>query len=230
MPTRSTTLLVGTGTPATWRTPAVRNRQLPSSGCTTGDSTYLVLADAYVVLAPAGTDPHVITDPREVNVRHECTSPLRSLHPGPTYERARDAAIELFRSRRNKPGGYRVAKDDPQAAMEAVTGSVTVAELDGVALLSKGASRLVRSYGLATWPTTRADAYERTRGAAAEDSPSRVVNRCRCSFARLEPARRRDCRLLRSVAHDARSSASLSTVTQLQRVARRSFVGQSRTA
>jgi hypothetical protein len=114
---------------------------------------HLVLADAFVVLDPVVGSPQVVTDPREVETRGECTAPLRDLEVGsPEYERVRGEVIEAFRARRNQPGGYWIAKDDPQAAAEAVTGSVPVAELAGVALLSNGASRAVDTYGLVDWP------------------------------------------------------------------------------
>lgn len=43
-------------------------------------------------------------------------------------------------ARRNQPGGYWIAKDDPHAAEEAVTGGRPLQDLDSVALLSNGAS------------------------------------------------------------------------------------------
>ena len=68
------------------------------------------------------------------------------VRPGPRLLR------EALRARRNQPGGYWVAKDDPRAAEEAVTGSRSLADLNGVALLSNGASRIVSPYGLTDWP------------------------------------------------------------------------------
>jgi hypothetical protein len=57
-----------------------------------------------------------------------------------------------LRARRNRSGGYWIAKDDPQAATQAVTGSVPLGQLIGAALLSNGASRVVDPYCLAEWP------------------------------------------------------------------------------
>jgi hypothetical protein len=115
---------------------------------------YLVLADAFVVFAAAGEVPVVITDSREVDVRRECSQALEGLPLGtPEFERAELAAIDAFRARRNKPGGYWIAKDDPRAAMEAVTGSVPRGDLSGAALLSNGASRIVDPYRCAEWRT-----------------------------------------------------------------------------
>ena len=114
---------------------------------------YLVLADAFVVLAPAEAGPDAITDSREVDVR-ECTLPLDGLPVGtPEFERARLSVVDAFRARRNQAGGYWIAKDDPRAATEAVTGSVPRGDLSGAALLSNGASRIVDPYRLAEWPT-----------------------------------------------------------------------------
>jgi hypothetical protein len=114
---------------------------------------FLVLADVYVVLDSSDADPHVVTDPREVSVRSECSSVLRGLPTAtPEYERARLAVIDALRARRNQPGGYWIAKDDPHAATQAVTGSVPLAHLGGAALLSNGASRIVDPYRLAQWP------------------------------------------------------------------------------
>ena len=60
--------------------------------------------------------------------------------------------IDALRARRNQPGGYWIAKDDPNAATQAVTGSVPLGHLNGAALLSNGASRVVDPYRLAAWP------------------------------------------------------------------------------
>ena len=115
---------------------------------------FLVLADVFVVLDLSGAGPRVVTDSREVNVRDDCSSALRGLPTGtPEYERTKPSVIDALRARRNQPGGYWIAKDDPQAAMQAVTGSVPVGQLNGAALLSNGASRVVDPYRLAEWQT-----------------------------------------------------------------------------
>lgn len=44
-----------------------------------------------------------------------------------------------------------MAKDDPHAAMQAVTGSVTLGRLRSAVLLTNGASRVVTPYQLAEW-------------------------------------------------------------------------------
>jgi hypothetical protein len=117
------------------------------------DVEHLVLADAFVVLDLVELAPRVVTDPRETDVRAECTMPLQGLAPGsPAYEAALPAVISALRSRRNRPDGYWVAKDDPAAAQEAVLGRVDLEKLGGVAVLSNGAARIVAPYAVATWP------------------------------------------------------------------------------
>ena len=56
-----------------------------------------------------------------------------------------------LRRARNRPGGYWVAAADPQAASQALTGSLPSKTLRRAVLLSDGASRLVDPFGLATW-------------------------------------------------------------------------------
>jgi len=133
---------------------------------------FLVLADVFVVLDSSESGPQVVADSREVGVRGECTEVLRGLSPGtPEHERALRSATDAFRARRNQPGGYWIAKDDPHAATQAVTGSVPVGQLNGAALLSNGASRVVDPYCLAEWPAVLD--LIRTKG------PDEVIRRVR---------------------------------------------------
>jgi hypothetical protein len=114
---------------------------------------YLVLADAFVVVDLAGAAPQVVTDPREVQVRRECTSVLRGLSANaPEYEQVLLGVTDAFRQQRNRQGGFWVAKDDSEAATQAVTGRVPLERVHAVALLSNGASRIVMPYQLAEWP------------------------------------------------------------------------------
>ena len=114
---------------------------------------YILLADSFLVLDRAGDGPQMITDEREVTARRICSAPLEGVPRGtPEYDRVFDSCVEAMRARRNQPGGYWIAKDDPRAAEEAVTGSRSLQDLDGVALLSNGASRIVSPYGLTDWP------------------------------------------------------------------------------
>lgn len=114
---------------------------------------YLVLADCFLVLGQVSGGPLIITDEREVTARRSCTAPLAEVARGTAeYERVRDQCIEALQARRNHAGGYWIAKDDPHAAEEAVTGSCPRPDLDSAALLSNGASRIVSPYALTSWP------------------------------------------------------------------------------
>jgi len=88
---------------------------------------YLVLGDSPVVVRTPGGDLRAISDDR-----------LSHLPGGRPYSR------ELVRSLRNQPGGFWVASTDPEAAYQAVTGSVPFAE---AGMFTDGVSRLVEIYG-----------------------------------------------------------------------------------
>jgi len=121
--------------------------------CAEDRADFLVLADSYIALDQSDAGPEVVTDPRELAVRSECLTSLHGLTAGsPEYERALPAVIDALRSRRNQPGGYWIAKDDPEAALQSVTGSMPLEALAGAGLLSNGASRIVDPYRLAEWP------------------------------------------------------------------------------
>jgi hypothetical protein len=114
---------------------------------------YLLLSDSFLILDRADGAVEVLTDGREVAVRNRYAAPMFATVKGtPEYERARAEAIEGFRATRNQPGGFWVAKNDPQAAREAVAGSVPTRDLSSATLLSNGASRIVDRFGLADWP------------------------------------------------------------------------------
>jgi hypothetical protein len=118
-----------------------------------GRLDYLLLADSFLVLDQAGGGPEVITDEREVTTRRMCSAPLDGMARGtPEYDRIRDSCIQALQARRNQRGGYWIAKDDPHAAEEAVTGHRPRHDVDSVALLSNGASRIVSPYGVTDWP------------------------------------------------------------------------------
>lgn len=137
-----------------------------------GRLDYLLLADSFLVLESADDATQVITDEREVTSRRICTAPLDGVARGTSeYDRIRDSCIEALRARRNQPGGYWVAKDDPRAAEEAVTGSRSLKDLNSVALLSNGASRIVTPYDLTDWPGV----LELLRA----DGPAEIVRRVR---------------------------------------------------
>jgi hypothetical protein len=143
---------------------------------------FLVLADSFLVLDQANDAHRVITDEREVAARRHCSAVLDGVAEGtPEYDRAREAYVEAVRARRNQPGGYWIAKDDPGAAAQARSGSFPVRDLSGAALLSNGASRIVDPYGLAEWPAVlnllrtsgAAEVIRRVRSAEANGSRGR---------------------------------------------------------
>jgi hypothetical protein len=81
-----------------------------------------------------------------------------------------------LRANRNQPGGFWVAKDDPRAADEAITGSCPVSELTGAVLLSNGASRIVDRFRLTDWPGVMA--------VLASSGPAEIIHRVRQAEAR----------------------------------------------
>ena len=133
---------------------------------------YLVLADSVLVLDQAEDVPLVITDQREVTTRRRFLAAMNAaITDTPEYHHARDQYIEALRAHRNQPGGFWVAKDNPQAASEALTGSRPIRDLASAALLSNGASRIVDRFGLADW--TEVLALLDTEG------PSEIIRRVR---------------------------------------------------
>jgi hypothetical protein len=146
-----------------------------------GRLDYLLLADSFLVLDQIRGGPQVVTDEREVTARRICSAPLHGVPAGtPEYDRIRASCVEAMRVRRNQPGGYWIAKDDPHAAREAVTGSRPLAELGSVALLSNGASRIVSPYGLTDWPGVL--------DLLGADGPAEIVRRVRQAEARAADA------------------------------------------
>ena len=140
-----------------------------------GRLDYLVLADCYLVMDRHGGEPQVLTDEREVAVRRAHATILDGVtKDSPEYSLALDSYIEALRTRRNQQGGYWIAKDDPRASFEALSGNLPTAGLRGAALLSNGASRFVDPYGLAGWPETLA----LLRSA---DGPRQLIRRLRAA-------------------------------------------------
>lgn len=88
---------------------------------------YLVPCDSVVVVETKDGEVRAITD--------DATSQLPGYGP------------EDVRRVRNQPGGFWVASTKPEAAEQAIVGSVPVAEVRRVALMTDGVSRLVERYG-----------------------------------------------------------------------------------
>ncbi|QFY13435.1 hypothetical protein GBF35_48865 [Nonomuraea phyllanthi] len=131
-----------------------------------GRVEYLVLGDAFLVLDRVDGTPLVVSDPREVVISESYRPALEAAAEGEYLRILRD-----LRAHRNRPGGFWVAKDDPHAADEAITGSCPIAELTGAVLLSNGASRIVDRFGLADWPEVMA--------VLASSGPAEIIRRVR---------------------------------------------------
>jgi hypothetical protein len=117
--------------------------------CHDGFLDHLVLGDATLVLEQRSGDTLVATDPREPVISAPFEPLLAAVPAGSAQYR--DLLREL-RGHRNRPGGFWVAKDDPRAADEAITGRTPVAEVNSAVLLSNGASRIVDAFHLTDWP------------------------------------------------------------------------------
>jgi hypothetical protein len=117
-----------------------------------GRAEYLVLGDSLLVLDRAG-GPLVVTDPREVALSRPYRIALEAAaKESAEYDQVRSDFIDVLRANRNQAGGFWVAKDDPRAAVEAITGSYAISELSSAVLLSNGASRIVDRFQFAQWP------------------------------------------------------------------------------
>ena len=133
---------------------------------------YLVLADSALVIDRPAHDPLVITDDREARIGRDLRTCMDTLDAGTReHADARREYIEALRGRRNRPGGFWVASVDPDAADEALTGSVPLTDVQAAALLSDGASRLVDRFNLATWPAALK--------ILATDGPAELIRRVR---------------------------------------------------
>ncbi len=111
---------------------------------------YLVLGDSTIVIdGSAGLT--VVTDRRIDGVAAEERKVMEELPTGtPEHQAARIRFVTLQRELRNKPGGYWTASTDPQAAHEALTGSVPLAGVTRASLLSDGTTRFTE-FGLGSW-------------------------------------------------------------------------------
>jgi hypothetical protein len=112
---------------------------------------YLVLADA-VMLLDTMDGLQVVSDDRVTRLAATERAAASTRPTGSArHQRRRAQLTTALRRARNRPGGYWVAAADPQAATQAITGSLARKELRRAVLLSDGASRLADVFGLATW-------------------------------------------------------------------------------
>jgi serine/threonine protein phosphatase PrpC len=112
---------------------------------------YLALADATLLLDTAD-GLKVISDERVDQLASKEREAANQVPTGSALKLRRRAQLtRALRRARNRPGGYWVAAADPQAASQAITGTLPDKTLRRAALLSDGASRLVDLFELATW-------------------------------------------------------------------------------
>ena len=113
---------------------------------------YLVLADC-VLLADGPGGLHLISDDRVENVAQDERRATQNEPTGsPVHSRLMRQLVTEQQRRRNQPGGYWVAAGNPEAANHAITGTWPQKEIQRVAILTDGASRLVDLFALADWP------------------------------------------------------------------------------
>lgn len=120
---------------------------------TSGDDLeYLVLADS--TLAVETSDGiQVITDDREAEVGSKYRDAMDDVPAGtPEHVAAHRTYVEAMRAHRNQPGGFWVAAAIGDAAKEAITGTIPLADVRTLAVLSDGGSRLVDRFELTDWP------------------------------------------------------------------------------
>jgi Protein phosphatase 2C len=134
---------------------------------------HLVLGDSFIVLDRTDGAPLVVSDPREVMMSQPYRSALKATAEGSDeyHQILRD-----LRAHRNRPGGFWVAKDDPRAANEAITGSFPISESTSAVLLSNGASRIVDRFPGTDWPEVLA--------VLASSGPAEIIHRVRQAEAR----------------------------------------------
>jgi hypothetical protein len=115
---------------------------------------YLVLGDCTVVLDHGGS-VEAITDDRIARIARSERATLNQHQTGSDRHATElRRLVDAQRQHRNRPGGYWVASTIPDAAYQAITGTVPRQQLDRAAVMTDGAARLVERFHLATWPDT----------------------------------------------------------------------------
>ena len=113
---------------------------------------YLVLADSVLAFQRRRGAPVIVCDGRLETVGARYRAAVDAAANGTVeHDEARRAYITALRAHRNKPDGFWVAADNPDAAAEAIVGSQPMDDLAAIALLSDGASRLTDTFRLADW-------------------------------------------------------------------------------
>ncbi|MFI8213994.1 hypothetical protein [Streptomyces werraensis] len=113
---------------------------------------YLVLSDSVLVLDLGEDGIQTITDKRvEAVAGAEMRAALQGPTGTPEHAAQVSALVTVQRRLRNQPDGYWVAATNPAAADEAITGTISIAQVRQAALLTDGASRLADSFGALSW-------------------------------------------------------------------------------
>ncbi|MFI7534034.1 integrase [Streptosporangium sp. NPDC049376] len=111
---------------------------------------YLVLSDAVLVLDGHDGICH-LADRRIDEIGSETRKRMNKFRPGtPEHQAERLQLVAEQRRLRNRPGGHWVAATMPEAAYQALNGSLALHDLRRVALLSDGAARYV-DFALGDW-------------------------------------------------------------------------------
>jgi hypothetical protein len=112
---------------------------------------YLALGDITIVL-DAYSGLRAITDDR---VDRTAENERRNADRFPIGSAEKQDALVAMKlaelASRNRPGGYWVAAADPSVTSHAITDSLPLADLRGCAVLTDGAARIVRLFGLLEW-------------------------------------------------------------------------------
>jgi Protein phosphatase 2C len=113
---------------------------------------YLVLGDCTAVLDHRGS-VEAITDDRIARIARSERATLNQ-HQAGSDQHATELRrlVDAQHQHRNRPGGYWVASTVPDAAYQALTGTVPSQQLACAAIMTDGAARLVERFHLATWP------------------------------------------------------------------------------
>lgn len=113
---------------------------------------YLVLSDSTVAIETT-SGVQVITDNRLDHVATEYRNALKAAKTGsPEHATAVASLTMAQRQYRNAPEGFWVAAVDPNAAYEAITGSVARSEVRSAAVMTDGASIICDRFRVLDWP------------------------------------------------------------------------------
>jgi hypothetical protein len=116
-----------------------------------GNLRYLVLGDVTVVVDTAD-GPIVVTDDRVSKTAERERAEADALPAGSAEKEA--ALVRMKRAElaaRNRPDGYWIAANDPTAVDHALTGAVRLGDVQRLAMMTDGATRVVDPFQLHDW-------------------------------------------------------------------------------